>query len=244
MTLFMHKGSTFIIGSQLIDSSYRTLNSVKSCCQYGSFSDANILVRKYRDDLLLYLYILVLKETDIAGKIKTEKDNQGKEAVIAWRRDKLHQINGYGSLINFSNYMESIKKSEQIKQVIETCKLEKTWENIRRQLNNATHNNGYKYTMSNLVLPNDKKFENLCNDVAEKIEFITAFFLICLILIDPTLISSTDYIGYLEMGEQPPAGCQYNIPDFVQNFIDKYIVSIDSQLKIFLKDNKYGMNIK
>lgn len=35
-----------------------TLKSILSCCKLGNFSDAHVLIRKYRDDLFQYLFIL------------------------------------------------------------------------------------------------------------------------------------------------------------------------------------------
>lgn len=36
-----------------------TVGSIVSCCEFGCIADANTLLRKYRDDLFFYLYILV-----------------------------------------------------------------------------------------------------------------------------------------------------------------------------------------
>jgi len=50
----------FYLNSYLIDSSAQTIRSIKLCCSIGSFSDANTLIRKLRDDLIQYVYILTI----------------------------------------------------------------------------------------------------------------------------------------------------------------------------------------
>lgn len=49
---------SFLLTPSLISSSAKTLHSIKLCCSIGSFSDANTLIRKFRDDLIQYAYIL------------------------------------------------------------------------------------------------------------------------------------------------------------------------------------------
>jgi hypothetical protein len=48
----------FSLSTEFIDSSVQTLKSIKLCCSIGSFSDANTLIRKFRDDLIQFVYIL------------------------------------------------------------------------------------------------------------------------------------------------------------------------------------------
>ena len=52
-------------------SASKTLESISVCCHLGSFADANTLVRKYRDDIFLYLYII---EASINRKGLTAKE--------------------------------------------------------------------------------------------------------------------------------------------------------------------------
>src|SRR5690554_2868530 len=55
---FFTDKNIFHLRTDLIDSSAQTLRSIKLCCSIGSFSDANTLIRKLRDDLIQYVYIL------------------------------------------------------------------------------------------------------------------------------------------------------------------------------------------
>lgn len=55
---FISDNNYLTLDTTLIDSSSQTLQSIKLCCSIGSFSDANTLIRKLRDDLIQYIYIV------------------------------------------------------------------------------------------------------------------------------------------------------------------------------------------
>lgn len=51
---------TCILNTALLDSFIETLESIKGCLQYGSLSDAYALIRKFRDQSLMFLYFLAI----------------------------------------------------------------------------------------------------------------------------------------------------------------------------------------
>jgi hypothetical protein len=65
---YLSINGNFTLGTELLDSSIKTLKNAKYCCSNGSFSDANILIRKFRDDLTLFLYLLEIINTRIPYK--------------------------------------------------------------------------------------------------------------------------------------------------------------------------------
>ena len=62
---FISEKNTHIVNTALLENSIKTLKSIKLCSSIGSFADGNTLIRKLRDDLILYVYIL-----DVANKRK------------------------------------------------------------------------------------------------------------------------------------------------------------------------------
>ena len=48
----------YSLSTELIKSSSQTLKSIKFCCSIGGFAHANTLIRKLRDDLIQYVYLL------------------------------------------------------------------------------------------------------------------------------------------------------------------------------------------
>lgn len=262
-----------IFQPQLIDSSIRTLNSIKHCCMFGSLSDANLLVRKYRDDLMLFLYILevlnnrkvlntkqmeyVFKEginidtfvkaieigtnNLISGYLKSDDDI----SVDAWFDNNVKELSqAQKKKLCIQNYLNYLENNKVIKKMLKEYHLKNDWENIRRKLNDYVHNNGQTYMQANIMCEPDLCLKNCLDEITMRLDFVTAFFLILLILIDSSMIQSTDYIDYLDCGQTPPEDSQYIIAPFIQEFIDTYINEIHPELKGFLKyNNKYGMVI-
>lgn len=76
------------LDSALLDSSAQTLKSIKFCCSIGSFSDANTLTRKLRDDLMQYVYILSIIKSrkpfleDSLKDIKTDGPEEFANSMI------------------------------------------------------------------------------------------------------------------------------------------------------------------
>lgn len=262
-----------LLNTDLIDSAVKTLNSIEHCCIFGSFSDANTLIRKFRDDLILFLYILDVlnnrkydeeKINEIVGDsididkwikainltlniaINGNNKNDDDKCVDAWFDNKVHSLSKQQRRkLYFENYMTYLKKDNCIDKVIKKYNLEKDWENIRIKLNDYTHNNGSKYTQANLMGISLPEIKNCFGEISSRLSFITAFFMALLILIEPIMIQSTDYIDYVDCGLTPPDDSQYIVAPFIKDFINKYINKINPELKVFLKNNaKYGMLIE
>ena len=238
--------------TDLIDSTVKTLNNVEHCCIFGSFSDANALIRKFRDDLILFLYIVgvlknrkCLSEEQVKEIVGDDMDvekftkiieltlniaidgctkNDEDKCVDAWFDDNVHSLsNQQRRKLSFENYMTYLKNNVFIDDVIKKYNLEKDWKNICKKLNDYTHNNGRTYTRHNLLSIDSPDIINCFDEIISRLEFITAFFMILLILIEPILIGSTNHIDYLDCNLTPQEDSQYQIASFVQDFIDEYI---------------------
>lgn len=265
---------THLLQTEHLDSAAKTLNSIKNCCAFGSFSDANILVRKYRDDLIMFLFILDVLDNrrcvnegqinDIIGEqiseekfieliklaMKNAVSGDGKtdqdRCVDAWFDNAVRNLPGRLRMqLSFEKYMSYLRHNESVNEVIVSYNLEADWRTIQDRLNDYTHNNGRIYTQHNLIQYQlIDVIKSCCHEVISRLDFITAFFIVLLILIKPNMIQSTDYIDYLECGYTPPDDSQYLVAPGIQEFIDEYVNQINPELKVFLKNNnKYGMLI-
>lgn len=266
------KKGTHILYSAFFESAIKTLNSITACCCYGCFADANVLTRKYRDDLFLYLFIIEvlnnrksLTEEEISeilmGEMNPEKffnmvmatkkileegsrKDDNDKAVDAWF-DNAASIGKFKKQLSIENYLKYLTCNTQIKRCISEHVLDLTWENIRQRLNNYTHNNGKKYLLHNLLdSSSEEDIKDCLLGISQDISFITSVFLVILILIKPELIMATDYVDYLDAGLQSPEDSQYWVAPFIQEYINCSILRLHPELKAFLKNNnKYGMQI-
>lgn len=272
--LFSGKVITFISDKNvniltpiLLQSCCKTLKNINYCCSTGSFSDANTLIRKFRDDLLLYAFILdsstkrnVFKsdELDKLDLSNTENFTQSflsltidttlsgdETAVAAWFENSVDQMSAKNRRrLSFDSYMTYLKQDDRIKQILKDYKLEKYWTTLTTKLNDYVHNNGIKFTSHNLVsLPNND-LEVFLNNINFRISYILTFFLILILMIDSTLIRSDDMMDYLENDIPLPEELQYDIAPFIQEYIDEKVIALHPELKQYLKDNNInGMNI-
>ncbi|MEG1300398.1 MAG: hypothetical protein RSC93_06815 [Erysipelotrichaceae bacterium] len=265
--------NTYLMYGQTLQSAISTLKSITFCLKEAHISDAGTLTRKYRDDLIQYLFILEtmnltkdLSEQELqkhfdmgfdgilqgvkelyrihkCGEIKTERD----KAIDSWFDNSLKESkerNNKRDYFDTSKYIYYLKKNNQINVLFESY-LNQCWFKCDRKLNNYVHTNGMDYIEKNITnFSNDKK-EEYINEVVDLIIDITSIVLCIYILIDPTCIQSNDCINFLDAGVQPPENSQYWVAEIASLFINKYVDKIEKGCKNFLKDeNKYGMHIK
>jgi len=265
---FMVGNRSYILDTSLIDSSAQTLKSIKLCCSIGSFSDANTLVRKLRDDLVLYVFILNIinnrksfVEEDLE-KIRLENAEkfseaflnvhlnsvvtEDEQAVEAWLNNTVSELERpIKKKLEFGNYMTVLKQNSNISQILTDYKLQDYWGKLRIRLNNYVHNNGKHFTLQNFISHNDKNVKIHLENINIRTSYISSFFLVLLLMVQSSLISSTDLIDYLDSNVKPPDDCQYFVAPFVQEFIDKKVSKLHPELKQYLIDNNInGMQIE
>lgn len=257
---FFTNKEIFYLNPYLIDSSAQTLRSIKLCCSIGSFSDANTLIRKLRDDLIQYVYILTIINTRKpfieAGLENLNIDNSSdfeifftnlrinsyltddEKAVSAWFANTVSDLpKPIKNKLGFENYMKILKENSNIVQILEKYNLQKYWENLRTRLNDYVHYNGVKFSSQNSIRKYDKNLEIHLKNINIRTSYISSFFIIVLLMIDSSLISSTDYIDHLDCNLEPPEDCQYYVAGFVQDYIDIKVNKLHPELKQFLIDN-------
>lgn len=265
---FITDKESHTLNTTLIDSATQTLRSIKLCCSIGSFSDANSLVRKLRDDLILYNYILNtinsrkpfleddIKElridnveafTETLLNLKFNNNlTEDEQAVAAWFNNTVSNLaRQVKKKLEFENYMKVLKQNENISQILIQYNLQEYWEVLRKKLNDYVHNNGIVFSSQNYVLVRDKYLATHLKNVSIRTTYISSLFLVLLLMIDSSLISSSDYVDHLECDIEPPENSQYFIAPFIQDFIDSKITKLHPELKQYLKDNNInGMKIE
>jgi hypothetical protein len=266
---FITDKSIHYLDTSLIKNTVQTLKSIKLCCSIGSFSDANTLIRKLRDDLLLYVFILdtlsnrkAFNEDDLINpNAKDFEKNfssdflnlkfnsvltENEKIIDAWFSNKVNDLEfKIKKKLSFENYIKHFKQNRQISEILLTYNLQEYWGKLTSKLNSYVHNNGKEFTVQNYVLANDKSIEIHLKNINIRTSYIISFFVILLLMIDARLSTSTDMIDYLDGDIQPPQDCQYSIAPFIQEFIDAKLSKLHPELKQYLKDNNnYGMKIE
>ncbi len=265
---FFSDSNIHYLNTSLLDSSSQTLRSIKLCCSIGSFSDANTLIRKFRDDLILYVYILSIidsRKPFIEEDLKNLKIDNPEEfadsfskirfnsiltddekAVDAWFSNKVSSISkSIRRKLEFENYMKIIKQNPKISDILEQYNLQNYWETLRKRLNDYVHNNGVRFSLHNSIRVHDKNLDVHLKNINTRTFYIASFFIVALLMVDSSLIASTDYIDHLDCNLEPPENSQYFVANFIQHFIDTRITKLHPEIKQYLIDNNnYEMKIE
>ena len=206
-----------------------TMGSIVSCCEHGCIADTNTLLRKYRDDLFFYLYILVYdseKKLGVGSKYLLEMEQN----IESWLQNELNNL-------NINMVLKAIASSSYLHDAVKTYKLKSDFDGISRRLNNFVHGNGYRFynQPSNSYKDTELALEmtQICNDA----KYVTVVFLFLLMLCSPMKMMSTDYIDSLDCGIQPPDGSQYWVAPFIQKFLVENESLISENCLQYLRDN-------
>lgn len=266
------KSNNYLMYGQTLQSAISTLQSLTFCLEASHISDAGALARKYRDDLIQYLFILetmnltkglsepelqkyfdmgsegILQGVEELYRIhkSSERKTKRDKAIDSWYDNNLKESkerNTRRYYFDTSKYIHYLRENDQINTLFERY-INTCWSKCDRKLNNYVHTNGIDYIQKNIPPFIGNKNEEYANEIIDLIVDITSMVLCMYILLDPACIQSSDFIDYMDAGMQPPEDCQYWFAGIALYFINDYVDKIEKGLKEYLKnENKYGMNI-
>jgi len=214
----------------ILSSVTQTFSSIIFCCEVGSFGDAYSLLRKFRDNLYFYLYILgVSNSTDILSETEMNKHER---YIEEWLQNKLTKL-GWEGIFDF------LCKSPTLKPAIETYNLKNGINGINKTLNNYVHSNGAKYLNHPVGYHFNKDTKAFSDELYSIAELIIVSFLFFLILLQGNLVSSTDYVDSLDCQQEPEEGSQYWVAPFVKEFVQNHVGVLGDDCDEFLKKATY-----
>lgn len=206
-----------------------TLDSIKETLSKGSISDAYALLRKFYDSTIINIYTnLYINKSKSSGSIIVEK-------IENWK-------NGKDKIPEFREMSEYIKKSDELKSMVELLEKDKTYKNIRQRCNDHVHYNYYHIFLRN---------GNVGVELSDKIDALNIFstdvaaifiqHFAYLFYLNEHYMSSSDYSDYMDMGMKPEEGSQYWVAPFIQDIFDKWIkpnrpdIADEIKLKTFME---------
>ena len=82
-----------ISGNQILDSESRTAESIRYCCLNANFADAYSLLRKYRDDVFYYIYMLTVGDkTDFMKYVELKDLGKDESNIYDWIRNQQNSL--------------------------------------------------------------------------------------------------------------------------------------------------------
>lgn len=259
------KSGAYVLSCETMMSICKTLETIDFCCDRNAYLDAYTLIRKIRDDLMQYLFVLNVIQNkhgltdeeckgfrlepetmmkliglDISILISGERKTEAEYAMEKW----IYNILGNSENAKYrkeffdtSKYRTYlVSNNEKVKYVFENFLVDK-WKREDRKLNNYVHTNGIKYLMDNYVYQNEKEKKD--KELIETLQNITDIFLSLLAIIDSIKFHSSDYMDGLEMDIEPLEGSQYWVcPVIVEYMNDRF----DKGLLRYIQENEeHGM---
>ena len=263
---------TYFLQGESITASENTIKSIDFCCQRGYFADAFTLARKYRDDVIQYVFVAQVVENMQRLDDEEFKKLYGTELTV---ENLIQAVELEMSMLAAGtrksaadlavelwvyDMLEEEKYFKERKQYFDTSKylaqlvkdenikqlneiyLKDIWTKTDRILNNYVHGNGRKYIMDNYSLYGN--YQERKQKLIETVRNITSIFISILSVALPNKIQSSDYRDDMEFGITPREGCQYWVMPMIVEFMDEYFPKIHPDLLQFLEENnKYGMKM-
>ena len=159
--------------NQILQSAAQTIQSMIACAEYGNIADVHVLLRKLRDDLFFYLYVIVAcRNNDILSE-----DNLSKQEtyINAW-------IKNWLSRLNISEVIKDITSSGECVELVEKFRLKDELKQIGCTLNNYTHGNGNLYYNRLYTHYKDDEICNISAELIYMLNYILITFLFLLVL--------------------------------------------------------------
>lgn len=255
------KKGPYVLSGQTMMSICNTLETIDFCCYRNAYSDAYTLIRKIRDDLMQYLFVLnvirnehgltdeetkeftmdadsMMKmiELDVSILISGERKTDAELAMEKWIYNVLESSENNKDRKQFfdtSKYKSYlVSNNEKVKYIFENFFVDK-WLGEDRKLNNYVHANGIRFVMDNYIYQ-DKK-ENKDKELIETLQNITDIFLSLLSVIDSIKFHSSNYLDALEMGMKPQEESQYWVCPIIVEYMNE---RFDKKLLQYIQDNE------
>jgi len=230
--IFLFKGPSIVNGHIILDSAARTMESIRYCCMNANFADAYSLLRKLRDDLFYYAYLITADDAvDITNLSETKNLNAVEKNILNWMHNKQKGL-------YIDSVIDYISSNHKATKAIEDFDLKESLKKIAKKLNNYVHSNGYSFyneSLNRLHINGD--VQKKCEEFSEAAIFITMAFVFVLALISPFTIMSSDYTDCLDAEMNPLEGSQYWVAPFISDFLYKYDYALDEKCVKYLKEN-------
>ena len=226
-----------VTGNTILDSSARTMESIRHCCLNANFADAYTLLRKYRDDLFYYIYLFaVADKSDFLQFVEKNDLNKDEKNIWNWLHNQQKDL-------KIGDVLKCVASHPAAKKAVQDFKLKISFDDLAKKLNNYVHSNGRSfYNKSFDRIFHEGRVKEKCDEFIKASVYITMTFLLLLILISPLSIMSEDYTDYLDVGDVSPEDSQYWVAPFVSEFLGKYSYVLDEKCNEYLKE-KTGMQI-
>lgn len=220
------KVSTIFSINLILDSTVRSLYSILLCSEYGHFTDVTILIRKYRDDLFFYLYLVSVGNS--CDLLSEDLPSNEEKNIKKWQSNELSDL-------HITQILRYIGTQPKTKTAVEKYNLKSNMDQIATNLNNYVHANGINFYNRHPQNYTKEEIQLVSNSIGGQLNYITVIFIFLLTLCQPLSIMASDYIDYMDCGDIPPENSQYWVAPFIEEYLKKYGHLLGKDSKEYLK---------
>lgn len=198
-----------------------TLESILVLIENGRINDAYALLRKFFDISLINVYVnLYLKREWNLDKFIVEK-------VQNW-------LSGKEKIPEYKEIREYIASSSL--KVIQKELSKFPYKVIRERCNDHMHYNFFGHLLMNTkVIDKDRNIK--LDQLSQDIRYVVLLNLSYIFFLNPHYMSSANYLDYLDLGERPPEGLQYEVAPFIQTIFETLIRAEAPSIAELIKNN-------
>lgn len=234
------RGAYFTYGQSLV-ALEGTLRTIDFCCKREYFSDAFLLTRKYRDDLMQYLYVSNIISNSKSCK-ETSERTKDEEAVESWMYnilDKKEMKSIRKKYFQTFKYKDKLNENKGVKDMFEKY-FSEIWLKTDRTLNNHVHGNGLKYIYRNGFSIYDE--DEAKKELISTIQDITSLFLAFISMTEARMLQASDFRDAMECNIIPEQGSERRVMGVVLGYMYEKFPEIDQNLLNYIQSyNSDGM---
>ena len=214
-----------------------TLLSIKECITLFDFASSFTLLRKFKDDFLLFAYFIKLGNFDVIDSPKEHvKYMKNVKNAFDWADNIMSDVYSK-NIIDYFLMVNCIKSFDENTKILNNLKI------LNQTLNKFAHSNGISYITKYDPIFEKERTLKLFSYFTKQLDIVVTSIFTIVFYLSPKYLQSIDYLDYIEAGLTPPEGCQYWVAPYLQDFIKDRINNVNPQFKIFLQEHT-SMDIK
>lgn len=211
--------SSYVDFSRNYDAISNSLASMSLLFQRECYADAITLLRRLDDLFILDIYIMTLLQMD-SQKVSVDFSKFHKTREYQMLRSWGIGSGSSAKLPRRGVMIEVIKNWSGLSDLDRLLAKSGTFLSIHKWLNDFVHANAFSHIVMNSggVLP--AAASSIVNQCLQIIRSLSAQHISYILMLNPTLVSSEDYMMAMDDGEEPIKGMQYVVAPFVQKMFD------------------------
>lgn len=234
----LSKSKVLNISTYVYSSLAGTIESIFVLLQNGRCNDAMALVRKYSDTIILDIYLRILI-SELNDKVLSESTLQN---II--NNDVSKWIDSDGRLFDEKKIMKIYSKIEnsypELTSLFKLKDSNAVYHKLRNVCNDNMHNN-YLYTLiandAEIIRARKDIRSTMIKNISASVRYFFSIHYAFIYSAECAFFMSSDYIDYLECGQQPPEGSErwvapsvqeaFNIVKITESEVAKYLYNLD-----------------